>query len=100
MSKDDHIDKFKVDYEEWYVYKDSDTSYTYMHFPHSFVGEDERYKIIVSFMKNEMGEEAYLFDAQEYCELHGSGDWTRWTHWEDELKDKILEDIKSRIKID
>lgn len=92
-----HIDKFEIGYDSWYVYKDSDTSYTYRHFPDSILA-DEQYQITITHITDELGNEMYQFDAQEYSEVYGSGGWSKWTSYEDKVRDKVMEDAMKRIR--
>ena len=89
------IDETMIDYDKWHIYKLSDTSYEYHHFQDSFCGEDQQYKIIITW-KNDL----YNFDAQEYCEIYGSGGWSRWTDYEDIVKKTVLDDAMERMKIE
>ena len=86
-------DIIEIGYDEWYVFKINELSYEYKHFPMTCCGLDQEYKITIS-LENKM----YKFDAKEYAELYGSGGWSRWTFWKDELKDILLKDVKERIK--
>lgn len=88
----DHIDEIEHDYDTWYVYKKSDTSYEYSHWPDAFCGEDSQERITITLENGK-----YNFDAENYFELYGSGGWSRWTDWEEELKDMILKDAMERI---
>lgn len=92
---DKPIDEIMIDYDKWYIYKLSDISYEYHHFQDSFCGEDRQYKITIT-LQNSM----YNFDAQEYCEIYGSGGWSKWTDYEDVVKTTILTDVIERIKIE
>jgi hypothetical protein len=91
----DYIDKLEVDYDTWYVYKKSDNSYEYSHWPDSQCGADMQNKITITWENG-----AYTFDAQDYCEIYGSGGWNRWTSWEEELKNIVLKDAMERINHD
>lgn len=93
MSEQKHIDEFEVNWDTWYVFKESKTSFAYRHYPHSVCGEDQRYQIIITLEDGK-----YKFDAQEYCEIYGSGDWSKWTDWKKELKDVVMKDAMERIK--
>ena len=88
----DYIDTFEHDYEKWDIYKESDTSYLYQHFPDCTMGADIVYAVTVTLKDGK-----YEFDAQQYFEIYGSGGWRRWTDWKEELKDIILKDAMERI---
>jgi len=90
----DYVDTFDINYDKWDVYKESDTSYQYIHNPDSFCGEDTQERIVITLLEDG----SYEFDAQNYFELYGGGGWSRWTSYKDEVKTTILTDAMKRIK--
>lgn len=91
------IDEFEVDWDTWYVYKESDSQYEYCHFPSSVMGEDQRYKVTITLKTDLLGNCIYLWDPEEYCEIYGSGDWSKWTDYKDELREKLMADAMKRM---
>lgn len=84
---DKPIDKIKIGYDTWYVYKISKTSYKYMHWPDAMF-LDMIYQITVT-----LNNEKYDFDMQECTD----SDWKEWEYYEDKVKDTVEEDTKKRI---
>lgn len=89
----DYVDTFEIDYDKWDIYKDSDTSYTYIHNPEITMGADMQYRIVITLQEDG----SYKFDAQDYIEIYGSGGWSKWTTYTDKVKDTILIDAIERI---
>ncbi len=88
------IDKIKIGYNEWNVYKINNLHYEYSNFPFS-IGADREYRIIVKY---DIIKGYYDFDFKEYFEIYGSGGWNEWKNCDKKTKNIILEDVINRVK--
>jgi len=92
--KEDAIHTIKIGYDEWEVHKVSDTEYKYLFYPNCYCGMDQNYRIVISW-NEKTGR--YDFNAEEYTEIYGSGGWSRWVDFSNEVKTKMFTDAANRI---
>jgi hypothetical protein len=88
------IGEFTLEYEDWKIYKKSDNKYEYWHSPYPIMGECHYYKVSVEYDEERKW---YNFEAEEYMEIYGSGGWSRWVNYTNELKDIIMDDVMRRV---
>jgi hypothetical protein len=87
------IEIITIDYDEWKIFKMGDSHYEYRSYPFS-IAADIIQKIIIKY---DIERDWYNFEAEEYCEVHGSGGWSKWINYSNETKDTLLNDAMDRI---
>lgn len=83
----------EIDYDEWKVYEMEDGSYEYWFKPDSIVADCAQ-KITIKYNEER---KMYDFIAEDYCEAYGSGGWSRWVNFSNEIRDTFLADAMQRI---
>lgn len=84
----------KIGYDKWEVYKVSDFEYKYLYYPPVVIGADRCYRIVVKWNQET---KRYNFNAEEYFEIYGSGGWSKWVDYSNEVREKLFTDAATRI---
>lgn len=92
--KKDAIHIIEIGYDEWEVHKISDIEYKYLFYPNTCCGMDQLYRVVIKW-DEETGR--YDFNAEEYAEIYGSGGWSKWVRFTDEVKTTLFTDASQRI---
>ncbi len=87
------VDTIEIEYDVWKVYRINDQHYEYWLRPFSIAAELAQ-KITIKY---DAEKEWYNFEAEKYAEVYGSGGWSRWVNYSNEIKDTFLNDAIERI---